>query len=73
MTANEMETHLRDLLNSVSEFDFEELEDIGLSAEAFAMMEVRTFDEAGILSINPGVILELSDGSEFQLHIAKRG
>ncbi len=41
------------------------------SEEVFADAHVRTFDEAGMMTYNRGVVITLPDGSEFQLTIVQ--
>ena len=35
--------------------------------------EVRTFEEAGVLTMNKGLVVRLPDGSKFQLTIVQSG
>lgn len=37
----------------------------------FAIRDVRTFREAGVLSTNEGLVVRTEDGSEFHLTIVK--
>jgi hypothetical protein len=68
----EFEEQLTELLKSVSYLDGDEREQMSLEgAEAFADAEVRTFDEAGILTSNLGLVVRLADGAEFQITIVR--
>ena len=68
----EFEEQLTELLKSVSYLDGDERVHMSLEgAEVFADAEVRTFDEAGILTSNLGLIVRLASGSEFQITIIR--
>lgn len=41
--------------------------------EDFEINNVRTFEEAGMLTRDAGLIIKLLDGSEFQVTIVRRG
>ena len=59
---------LRDLLDTVK---FNE-ECTGYSDVCWDKMNVRTFEEAGMMTRDKGLLITLPDGSEFQLTIIQR-
>ena len=50
--------NLKDLLEYTDTFAYTEEEDIEIN-------QISTFEEAGILTTNTGLVIKLSDGSEF--------
>ena len=47
----------------------EVLDESGNDAQAFRRIE--TFEEAGILTLNAGLVVELTDGTEYQITIVR--
>lgn len=69
-----------DMSGTVAEFDF--LEDLGNAldqacADGMSGFEglgvLRSFDEAGVLSANVGMVVRFSDGREFQVTVVQSG
>lgn len=58
MTEHEMGTKLQDLLLDNEEGDA-------------GLIEVATFEEAGLMTANKGLVVTMADGSEFQVQIVK--
>jgi hypothetical protein len=67
----EMETALNDLFAElILEADCDEYPE-DLPDELRGVEMVRTFDEAGILTYNKGLVLRMKDGSEFQITVVR--
>ncbi len=71
ISEQELEQRLGELLEEFSYLTADDremlLQDVGWLEDA----EVRTFDAAGILARSKGLVLSLSDGTEFQLTIVR--
>ena len=68
MNEKEFASTLADLLDEVSWAD----PDFGLDIPELAESSVATFENVGMMSNNAGVVIELADGSQFQITIVKR-
>ena len=71
MDAERIEKALLGLLDEISSFDAEDLRDFSDATEAFKGCRPETFENAGILTTNRGLVLRLRDGSEFQIEILR--
>jgi hypothetical protein len=71
MTDDQMEATLRDLLENVAYSDGDDRAVMGLDADDLEDARVETYEEAGVLTTNRGLVLRLRDGSEFQLTIVR--
>lgn len=71
MNETEMERALYDLLAAVTIADFDDEPEITVPDELVDLDMVRTFDEAGLLTSNKGLILRTKSGVEFQIAIVK--
>jgi hypothetical protein len=58
-SAFEFESHLREVLETAAD-----VEDIGIA-------NITTFRERWLLTNDPGLVIEMEDGTEFQLTIVK--
>jgi hypothetical protein len=67
MNAPEMETELRRVLEEA--FDTEEMP--WSDPNALALAGVCSFEEAGVMTHNSGLVVSVPDGSEFQLTIVQ--
>jgi hypothetical protein len=67
----EMETALNDLFAElILEADCQEYPE-DLPEELAGVEMVRTFEEAGILTYNKGLVLRMKDGGEFQITVVR--
>ncbi len=71
MNDAELERALYDLLAAVTVADFDGDPEIAVPDELAALDMVRTFDEAGLLTSNRGLVLRLRDRSEFEISIVR--
>lgn len=59
----------------ISEVEFEEqlAEAVHRSydSELMPVVQVRSFEECGVLTLNKGLVVQLEDGSEFQVTIVQ--
>jgi len=68
MSERELQDNLKDLIEIAGyDHDFHETFDLWDLTEATA----HSFEEAGILTNNKGLVIKLRDGSEFQITIVK--
>lgn len=51
-------------------FFMEEIEGESFDTD-FEVADVRSFESAGLLTTNDGIVVKMSDGSEFQLTVVK--
>lgn len=65
MNEHDVAERIRNLLETAS--DVAEDDEFGFGPEC----RVATFEEAGVLTMNGGVVLTLGDGSEFQITIVR--
>ena len=71
MDEHQMQTALNDLFAElILQADCDEYDE-NLPAEFSDIDMVRTYDEAGILTTNRGLVLRMKDGAEFQLTLVK--
>ena len=68
-----LESLLHDLLDTLSYTDASDQEDMGLDAALLIDCTVETFEAAGLMTNNRGLVVRLADGREFQLQIVQQG
>ena len=71
MNENELQDALKTLLEELKFMDDEDRADVGLDSDLTDIAETRTFDEAGVLTNNAGLVVRMADGSEFQITIVQ--
>jgi hypothetical protein len=74
ISTNDLETRLATLLNDIiDELEFADPEPAiaELAAEVAGIDRISTFDEAGVLTTDSGLVLSMSDGTEFQITIVR--
>lgn len=64
-TESEMESNLQAMIEESGIAIYDE------NDEGVAVKSVRTYRDAGLLTNNKGLVLTLTDGSEFQLQIVR--
>lgn len=68
----EVESALKSLMESLASGIVDELMDAVEDGDLWSGLEnVRTFSEAGVMTMNPGVVLTFMDGVEFQLQVLR--
>jgi hypothetical protein len=68
MTEIQFQNVLRDLLRDVAlDADLSDSSD----PDPSEILNVSTFDDAGLMTRNAGLVVQLDDGSEFQLRIVR--
>jgi hypothetical protein len=45
--------------------------EVGEAEEADAIREVVTYEDAGVLTLNAGLVVRMDDGSEFQITVVR--
>jgi hypothetical protein len=66
------ETVLDALLNEVAGMDADDRDEAGITIGGhLERARIRTFEEAGILSLNRGLVVHLPDGAEFQVTLVQ--
>ncbi len=71
MNENKMQTALNDLFaNLILAADCDEYPE-DLPAELGTVEMVQTFEEAGIMTNNKGLVVRMKDGSEFQMTLVQ--
>jgi len=68
MNEGRVESQLKELLEALS--GDQDVQDI-LGDEMFADARVESFEEAGVMTTNKGLVVRMGDGSEFQLTIVR--
>ena len=62
---------LKTLLDDIASMDAEDLAQFDMPPSLACIEKVRTFQEAEVLTNNAGLVIETTDGSEFQITIVK--
>ena len=70
MNAHDIETLIADALN-IAAASLEEDASAEVPDGIEELNAIRTYAEAGVLTSNPGLVLHLDDGSEFQIEIVQ--
>ena len=71
MNELELQDALKDLLEEIPYMDPLDRDRLGLLDSFDDIESVRTFEEAGVLTRNAGLVYRLDDGSEFQITIVQ--
>ena len=71
MNETELQDTLRTLLQELSYMDSEDLDQFDIPCELSEIERISTFDEAGVLTQDAGLVITTADGSEFQLTIVQ--
>ncbi len=71
MNAEAFESHLRDLVEAAAAAEDGTAGELELEAALFYAARVSTYAEAGLLTSNRGLVVRMSDGSEFQVTIVR--
>jgi len=71
MNDHEFQDALKALLDEVACMDSDDLEQFDLPDDLGGIKSVRTFEEAGVLTQNAGLVIETADGSEWQVTIVR--
>ena len=69
MNDTELQQTLKTLLDEMSYMDTDDLDQFDMPEELAGIERVSTFDEAGVLTRDAGLVITTNDGSEFQLTI----
>ena len=69
MNEHELAQAMMDLLNNAFEAAIDG--DIDVPEELSEVRDMRTFDEAGVLTNNAGIVLRMRGGDEYQIAIVK--
>jgi len=68
---HEFQDTLKALLDEVACMDSDDLEQFDLPEDLGRIENIRTFQEAGVLTQNAGLVIEAADGSEWQVTIVR--
>jgi len=68
MNETEMQDALKTLLEEIAYMDADERDRLGVLDD---IENVSTFEEAGVLTNNAGLVVRLGDGSKFQVTIVQ--
>ena len=71
MNEHEIQDALKTLLEEITFMDDEDRSDAGLGDGLAEIERVSTFDEAGVMTSDAGLVITTADGSEFQLTIVQ--
>ena len=71
MNATELQRTLRTLLEEMFHMDIDDLDQFDMPRELAEIERVSTYDEAGVLTQDAGLVITTADGSEFQLTIVQ--
>lgn len=71
MNDHEFQDTLKALLDEVACMDSDDLEQFDLPEDLGRIENIRTFQEAGVLTQNAGLVIEAADGSEWQVTIVR--
>jgi len=65
----ELQQTFKTLLDEISYMDTDDLDQFDMPEELAEIERISTFDEAGVLTQDAGLVITMKDGSEFQLTI----
>jgi len=65
----ELQQTLKTLLDEISYMDSDDLDQFDMPEELAEIERISTFDKAGVLTQDAGLVITMKDGSEFQLTI----
>ena len=71
MNATKLQDALLAMLQEIADMDAEDLGRLYTPCELFHIERVSTFDEAGVMERDAGMVITTVDGSEFQLTIVQ--
>jgi len=71
MNDHEFQDALKALLDEVACMDGHDLEQFDLPHDLGGIEHVRTFDEAGVLTQNAGLVIAMADRSEWQVTVVR--
>ena len=71
MNEMEMQDALKTLLEEIAYMDADERDRLGVLDGLDDIENISTFEEAGVLTNNAGLVVRLGDGSEFQITIVQ--
>ena len=71
MNDHEFQDALKRLLDEIACMDADDLDQFDLPQGLGGVEHVRTFEEAGVLTQNAGLVIETADGSELQVTIVR--
>jgi len=71
MNATELQDALKTLLEELSYMDADDFDQFDVPRELAEIERISTFDEAGVLTRDRGVVVQTSDGAEFQVTIVQ--
>jgi len=71
MNDHEFQDALKTLLDEIACMDADDLDQFDLPQDLGEVEHVRTFEEAGVLTQNAGLVIETADGSELQVTIVR--
>ena len=71
MNETELQDILKTLLQELAYMDTEDLDQFDMPCELAEIEHTSTFDEAGVLTRDAGLVITTADGSEFQLTIVQ--
>ena len=69
MNDTELQQTFKTLLDEISYMDTDDLDQFDMPEELAEIERISTFDEAGVLTQDAGLVITMKDGSEFQLTI----
>ena len=71
MNDHEFQDALKALLDEITCMDGDDLEQFDLPDDLGEIESVRTFDEAGVLTQNAGLVIAMADRSEWQVTVVR--
>jgi len=71
MNDHEFQDALKTLLDEIACMDADDLDQFDLPDDLGGIDHVRTFDEAGVLTQNAGLVIEMADRSEWQVTVVR--
>ena len=71
MNDTELQDALMAMLEEASYMDAEDIDQFSMPGELAEIERVRTFDEAGVMTRDAGLVITTADGDEFQLTIVQ--
>ena len=71
MNDHEFQDVLKALLDEIACMDGDDLDQFDLPDDLGGIEHVRTFDEAGVLTQNAGLVIAMADRSEWQVTVVR--
>jgi hypothetical protein len=71
MSDHEFQDALKALLDEIACMDSDDLEQFDLPDDLGGIEHVRTFEEAGVLTQNAGLVISMADRSEWQVTVVR--